>query len=415
MRVRFTPTKMRSQSTRQRTQQRSQRGGFTLIELLVVISIIAVLASLILPGVQNARATARRIKCLNNMRNIGIALQTYATDHRGQLPPLVGGEVIQNDSGGVWGPASWSVHLLPYIEQRGLFDRLLDASLPQTLSDLASTNIPVYVCPDDPNDGSDGATSYVANAGYAILDRWNANGLLGHRTDSYLWAGVGGGAGSPENIQVTSGSGVFFPTRAKVPNSAFSLNLGPEGYRPSLSRVSSGDGLSQTIFLSENLDTPDWIPSVSNGPIPTISDSNVVGTPISGQSGNGGFLGYRLGDTAFAVAVKGSGSVVADNSSTGGYGDPSAPNPAATSLASSGQPFLASDGLDVCKINENLGTAVSGRNPRPSSLHSGTVNVVFGDGSASNISNSIDNTVYLRLVSSNGNRYGQAILSGSDY
>ncbi len=411
MRVRFTPSKMKSRSTQRRT---SQRGGFTLIELLVVISIIATLAALVLPGIQQARATARRVQCLNNMRNIGMAIQNYATDHRGAIPPLAGGDVVRNGAG-VWGPASWSVHLLPYVEERGLYDRLLDPSLStQSFASLASTNIKVYTCPDDPSDAADGAMSYAANAGYSILGRWSANTLLGHRVNSYNWPSTASASAfDPSNVQVTSGSGVFFLSRAKLGN-GFSLNLGPEGFRSSLSKVSSGDGLSQTIFISENLDTPDWNGSVANGSIGTIADDNVTTGSVPANPGNGGFIGYRLGDTGFAVAIAGDAGSgdVDDRSVAGGYGIAGSP---ALALASSSNPFSLGAGLNVCKINENLGTAVSGQSPRPSSLHPGVVNVVFGDGSASNISDNIDSTVYLRLVSSNGNRYGQVILSGSDY
>ena len=60
--------------------------GFTLIELLVVIAIIAVLIALLLPAVQAARAAARRIQCVNNLKQYGIAFQNFH-DVRGMLPP----------------------------------------------------------------------------------------------------------------------------------------------------------------------------------------------------------------------------------------------------------------------------------------------------------------------------------------
>ncbi len=63
----------------------SKRRGFTLIELLVVIAIIAVLIALLLPAVQAAREAARRAQCVNNMKQIGIALHNYH-DSQGSLP-----------------------------------------------------------------------------------------------------------------------------------------------------------------------------------------------------------------------------------------------------------------------------------------------------------------------------------------
>lgn len=74
----------------------SHRSAFTLIELLVVIAIIALLAAIILPVANNGIESARRSNCLNNLRGIGAALTSYASDHKGKLPAKTSAENLDD-------------------------------------------------------------------------------------------------------------------------------------------------------------------------------------------------------------------------------------------------------------------------------------------------------------------------------
>jgi prepilin-type N-terminal cleavage/methylation domain-containing protein/prepilin-type processing-associated H-X9-DG protein len=171
------------------------RRGFTLIELLVVIAIIAVLIALLLPAVQSAREAARRVQCVNNLKQIALAVHNYH-DVNNKLP-----------LGEAPGEVSPFVGILPYVEQKLVFDSL-NFSAPtiafESLSflsqDLASltagqTYINTFVCPSEVNQGirdnfgfSYWATTYAWNAGSWQQSAYRYDGLFGRtlsQTDTH--------------------------------------------------------------------------------------------------------------------------------------------------------------------------------------------------------------------------------------
>lgn len=127
---------------------RRKRLAFTLVELLVVIAVIGVLVALLLPAVQHARESARRTQCQNNLRQMVIGLHHFADTH-GHLPSAY--EAAGTNPGWGWGSA-----ILPYLEQRNLFDaaQIATASFgsgtnPAPATSLTQTKLALFRCPSD--------------------------------------------------------------------------------------------------------------------------------------------------------------------------------------------------------------------------------------------------------------------------
>lgn len=137
--------------------------GFSLVELLVVITIVCLLVALLLPAVQAAREAARRAGCLNNFRQLGLALQHYHTAH-GSFPP--GGiELMMHKPGGR--QYAWGAFILPYLEQTVVYERLAFSQPYYAAENLSAARTPlaVFVCPSSPRastmlSGGLGATDY---------------------------------------------------------------------------------------------------------------------------------------------------------------------------------------------------------------------------------------------------------------
>ena len=144
------------------------RFAFTLVELLVVIAIIGILIGMLLPAVQQVREAARRVACLNNLRQISLAALNYESAYQ-QLP-----SGLNNQRGGARGepvfpraapysfagrPHGWGAFILPFAEQNNLYDQLTEATnnwddhfwhaLGPDGQPVASKIIPMYICASD--------------------------------------------------------------------------------------------------------------------------------------------------------------------------------------------------------------------------------------------------------------------------
>ncbi len=121
------------------------RSAFTLIELLVVIAIIAILIGLLLPAVQKVRDAANRAQCQNNVKQLLLAVHSYADTYDGQLPPASHMNFMAPNS--PWG--SLFLWILPFVEQNNLYTvSLSGGGWNSTICE--QTPVKLFVCPADP-------------------------------------------------------------------------------------------------------------------------------------------------------------------------------------------------------------------------------------------------------------------------
>jgi prepilin-type processing-associated H-X9-DG protein len=147
------------------------RRGLSQIEVVITVAIIALLVALLVPAVQSSRAASRKIQCAANLRQIGIAIGAYESAHQ-MFPP-----------GGSYG-ASMHVSLLPFIDQKNLFDRYDFVNRDDSAVRIQVVSL--YLCPSDSapqtwpfRTPGEAATSYAGNSGTGVM-KYGYNGMFRH-------------------------------------------------------------------------------------------------------------------------------------------------------------------------------------------------------------------------------------------
>jgi prepilin-type N-terminal cleavage/methylation domain-containing protein/prepilin-type processing-associated H-X9-DG protein len=329
---------------------RRVRNGFTLIELLVVIAIIAVLIGMLLPAVQKVREAANRAKCMNNLKQIGLALHNCMNAQRTLPPngiyhyPAAGGSAMVTES-------AWSAlaRLLPYVEQENLF-RNINFSIPYsdpTMTAVSAQRVATYVCPSEINDRGSGA----GNDGYP-----NKHWTLNYAVNSGTWLVF-------TKRTETGGDGAFGPNRGFAP---------PD----------FPDGLSNTLAMAE-----------VKGYTSRVASTTVSATPPASLPGPGPDQSATFGAGALTFSLEGGHKEWVDGKvHETGFTTTFPPNTSVTSV--SGGISYDVDFVSAAETSLAADTyaAVTAR-----SYHGGLVNVLLMDGSARAVRDSIPMPVWRAL------------------
>ena len=348
-----------------------RKRGFTLIELLVVIAIIAVLIALLLPAVQSAREAARRMQCVNNMKQIGLALHNYH-DQVGTFPQGASSAIItpprtylakQN-----WG---YLAAILPQLELTPIYNSInfsvgvqLSGFCYAINSTAINTQVRTFLCPTDPNSGS----------GFTISNNYY------------------GSVGTTTNL---TNAGPNATTLAAYPTTglfAFQRSYGIQAIT---------DGTSNTIAVSE---------STVGNPSQTVGAKNVGLTKVSGVPAaailldastdyNSTLLGLRACDAAWKA---GSG-IDARRGAQWALG-----GMCFTLFNTVAVPNSIDDTWTYCG---SINTASFTNDSEADSFHPGGVNALMADGSVRFLKNSINIRTWWAL----GTRAGGEVLSADSY
>jgi len=369
-----------------------KRQGFTLVELLVVIAIIGTLVGLLLPAVQSAREAARRSSCLNNMKQCGLAIHSYASANKDSLPnssrPAVGNARI-----------SWVNRALSFMEEQNLYDKYdrdnsvnwstttVRAGSGRTIPNaiLVMTRINALECPSDPTYGEafdadpDTSGPYPSSAALAVVaasgTTFASTGLFCAVTDYSPTTFVDVRLANGGTISDTKADVAYTATQKTMTTTTSSPQQGDgfmaKDYAGKVTQKMSycTDGLSKTIALAES----------AGRPFKWTRTGRVSGFPANNAKVNGGGWCRPASDFAFA----GSSS---DGLTVGG----------------GTQAINATNGDDTATGTFDGTTYGKEGTSQPFSFHRGVVNVVMADGSTKAVSDTVSIRVFAAMVTRKG-------------
>jgi len=365
------------------TRKTSKRLAFTLIELLVVIAIIAVLIGLLLPAVQKVREAAQRAKCTNNLKQIGLGIQNYASAY-GVLPPSH--TAAFSATGGNDG---WPAMILPFIEQGNLASQYtlgIGYDAPANLFAITQP-IPIFNCPSNPG-------SYLAiqpavtPTGVSLAGQGNGlMGLVDYGAVNQVFNGFyvaafspgAPGAGTNANLSgIPAGYG-----------NTFSTSDGPLQVNLSYPIVAITDGTSNTIMIAEDAGEPtNWVLGKQNT------------TPVANLPGSGCGIptaDYGWADGGFAYSINGidpvTGYIIA-HKGTSAAGTKSNNIGQVVPLGGSTTTWQNPSGPPVFINGNNQGKVFS--------FHPGGANAVYADGSVHFLPTSLSATAFVALCTAFG-------------
>jgi prepilin-type N-terminal cleavage/methylation domain-containing protein len=325
------------------------RRAFTLVELLVVIAIIGILVGLLLPAIQAARESARRMSCSNNLKQLGLAIHAYHDSLR-ELPSLA--RVKKQPDGTLWtsymGPHA---QILPYVEQSNITKSMnTNAGYGDVGNKYAvGQTIGLFLCP------SERKPQPINHASFGLVGGVNYGFCSG---DWFVW----------------NGAGIDTPQT----RSAFGVNLKRKWSE-------FRDGQSHTLLMSEVKNYQVTIRDC--GPLSQINNSNNIPSPdadplaVCPEYQGGGGTVFRNAHTQWVeMSVHHNGFTTAWPPNKKTPGGPNASEP----------------DVDIISMRERLGgptfAAITSR-----SFHPGGVQSLFGDGAVRFIESAIDGSVWRAL------------------